>query len=202
MKLILATKNKGKVNELRELLKESSTEVISLADFPDIVMPPEDAPDFEGNALIKARHVAKEAGLWAVSDDSGLNVDALDGRPGVMSARYGGADATDEDNYMKLLEELKDVSGKDRSAHFTCVVAFVDPTSPANDGEMTFEGRLDGEITTAPRGDSGFGYDPIFVPRRTNKTLAEMTKEEKNAISHRGQSVSGFARWLRSRATT
>ena len=199
MKLILATKNKGKVRELSDLLKDTGAEVLSLADFPGIITAPEDAPDFKGNALIKARHVAKETGLTAVSDDSGLIVDALGGRPGVMSARYSGEDATDKDNYMKLLEELKDISAKDRSAHFTCTVAFVEAVGPIRNEEMTFEGELKGEITTAPRGAGGFGYDPVFVPRGTKRTLAEMTPKEKNAISHRGQAIGKFADWLRNR---
>ena len=199
MKLILATKNKGKVRELAALLEDTGAEVLSLADFPGIIMPPEDAPDFKGNALIKARHVAKETGITAVSDDSGLIVDALGGRPGVMSARYSGEDATDKDNYTKLLKELSGVSGKDRSAHFTCTVAFVDPVSPIHNEEMTFEGELKGEITTAPSGAGGFGYDPVFVPRGRKRTLAEMTPKEKNAISHRGQAIGKFADWLRNR---
>lgn len=196
MKLILATKNQGKVAELKEMLKDIGAEVLSLADLPDIVMPPEDAPDFKGNALIKARYIAEATGMIAVSDDSGLVVDALSGRPGVMSARYNGADATDKDNYTKLIKELYGVTEKDRSAHFACVVAFVDP---ACDEEVTFEGKVEGHIRETPIGEYGFGYDPVFIPNDSSKTLAEMTSKEKNAISHRAEAIGKLVRWLKER---
>ncbi len=196
MKLILATKNQGKVTELKEMLKDIGAEVLSLDDLPDIVMPPEDAPDFKGNALIKARHIAEATDIIAVSDDSGLVVDALDGRPGVMSARYGGADATDKDNYTKLLKELHGITEKDRSAHFACVVAFVDP---ANDEEITFDGKVEGHIRETAIGECGFGYDPVFIPNDSSKTLAEMTPKEKNAISHRAEAIGKLVRWLKER---
>ena len=184
MKLLLATKNRGKIKEIIRLLKGQRVEVLTLDDFPGISLPKEDRSTFKGNALKKAR-VAGETGLAAISDDSGLCVDALGGRPGVLSARYAGDNATDEENLAKLLLEMKDVPEGKRTASFVCVIALVLPSGK----EKTFEGRLEGVIAAKPKGRGGFGYDPVFFLPGKNKTLAELKPEEKNLLSHRGAAL-------------
>ena len=184
MRLLLATKNQGKIKEINRLLKGQRVEVLTLDDFPGISLPKEDRSTFKGNALKKAR-VAGETGLAAISDDSGLCVDALGGRPGVLSARYAGDDATDKKNCEKLLLEMKDVPDGKRTASFVCVIALVLPSGK----EKTFEGRLEGVIAAKPKGRGGFGYDPVFFLPGKNKTLAELKPEEKNLLSHRGAAL-------------
>ena len=191
MKLLLATKNRGKIKEIIRLLKGQRVEVLTLDDFPGISLPKEDRSTFKGNALKKAR-VAGETGLAAISDDSGLCVDALGGRPGVLSARYAGDNATDEKNCEKLLLEMKDVPDGKRTASFVCVIALVLPSGK----EKTFEGRLEGVIAAKPKGRGGFGYDPVFFLPGKNKTLAELKPEEKNLLSHRGAALKRFKKNL------
>ncbi|HZX35299.1 MAG TPA: XTP/dITP diphosphatase [Thermodesulfobacteriota bacterium] len=191
MKLLLATKNRGKIKEIIRLLKGQRVEVLTLDDFPGISLPKEDRSTFKGNALKKAR-VAGETGLAAISDDSGLCVDALGGRPGVLSARYAGDNATDEENLAKLLLEMKDVPEGKRTASFVCVIALVLPSGK----EKTFEGRLEGVIAAKPKGRGGFGYDPVFFLPGKNKTLAELKPEEKNLLSHRGAALKRFKKNL------
>ncbi|MEW5737744.1 MAG: RdgB/HAM1 family non-canonical purine NTP pyrophosphatase [Myxococcota bacterium] len=176
--LVFATSNPGKKKELEALLGPGWI-VKSAADFPDVPEVEEDQPTFEGNAAKKAHAFAEATGLLALADDSGLCVDALDGRPGVQSARY--APGTDGDRIAKLLGELKDVPSSQRTARFVCALCLATP-----DGKETFtRGTCEGRIIDAPRGANGFGYDPVFeLPN--GKTMAELTRDEKSAVSHRG----------------
>ena len=190
-KLILASRNKHKIAELRETLSDLSVELVSALDFPQLKEVEEDKPTLKGNAIKKARYVFEETGIPALSDDTGLEVDALDGRPGVYSARYSGEDATYQDNVDKLLAELAGVQPKDRSAQFRTVVALV-----TEDNIHTFEGICRGQITTEEHGDKGFGYDPVFQPEGYEKTFAQLDEAEKNRISHRGRAIQKFYEWL------
>ncbi len=192
MKLIVATKNKGKVSEIGKILEGLGVELLSLADLSDIVMPEETGATFEANALIKARAIASATGVAALADDSGLEVDALGGRPGIFSARYAGPDATDEENYLKLLGELEGVPDGKRTARFRCSVAFV-----ASDGvSRVFQGALEGQIAQGPSGTGGFGYDPVFYIPSEARTSAELSPEEKNRISHRAKALEGFKAYI------
>ena len=181
MKLVLATRNAGKRREIQELLKQDSIEILSLEQFPDCPDSDEPFSTYLENACDKARLVAEYCDCWALADDSGLEVDALQGRPGVLSARYAGPEVSYEDNYLKVLNELIGVPEKHRSARFRCCMVLRHP-----DGrEFSTEGVVEGLITSAPKGESGFGYDPIFFLPEKGKTLAELSLEEKNKISHR-----------------
>ncbi len=171
--LVLATSNLNKLKEIKELLKDFPVTVKSLADFGPMPEAVEDGATFDDNAYKKALHYAKVLGLPCLADDSGLVVDALDGRPGVYSARYAGPGATDWDNCEKLLGEM--AGQTDRAAHFVCVLSLATPAGPA----LTWEGRCDGEITTERRGESGFGYDPVFFFPPFGKTFAEVSMAEK-----------------------
>lgn len=187
MKLLIATRNRGKAMEIRALIGlglQKNVEVLTLPDLPAGGDPREKGKTFAENARIKALHYAKEYNILCIADDSGLAVEALGGRPGVHSARYAGDQATDEKNIAMLLEELN-LRPKPWTAAFLCVAAAALP------GRMIAEatGRVDGEIVSVPRGDSGFGYDPVFRVKGSPKTMAELTTEEKNRISHRGQAV-------------
>lgn len=183
-KLVLATRNVHKVEEMRALLGGLDVEVMSAADFPELGDVEENSETLEGNAVKKAYEVSMATGLPALADDTGLEVDALDGAPGVLSARYAGDDATYDDNNRRLLDELSGVEAGERGAVFRCVIAL------ALGGDVeTVEGRTEGTIATAPRGDGGFGYDPLFVPEGGALSYAEMSPEEKNAISHRGRAM-------------
>ena len=178
-RLLFATTNKGKLAELRALVGDA-LEVVSLADVPPVPEPEETEPTFEGNAELKARAYARATGLPALADDSGLCVDALGGRPGVLSARY--AEGDDAARYTRVLRELDTVGEGARGAHFACALSLALP-----DGTVRTEvGRMDGVIARAPRGTNGFGYDPVFLVPELGRTLAELTKEEKSARSHRG----------------
>lgn len=181
--LVLATRNEGKVAEFSRLVKEFEVELKGLKEFGPIPEVNEDGNTFEDNAVKKARFTAKVLGLPALADDSGLSVKALGGLPGVYSARYAGVDADDEANNRKLLEAMKGI--EDRSACFLCVIAVAVPRGPA----LIYEGRCDGWIATAPQGDRGFGYDPLFYYPPLGKTFAEMSAEEKNRVSHRGRAM-------------
>lgn len=189
--MVLASRNRDKIAELQEALRSFDITLRSALDFPNLEEVEEDRETLEGNALKKARYVFQETGLPALSDDTGLEVDALDGRPGVYSARYAGEDASYRDNMNKLLEELAGVASKDRGAQFRTVVAFV------TDREThRFEGICRGRILTDPRGEKGFGYDPVFQPEGFDKTFAELDASTKNEISHRGKAIKEFAHWL------
>lgn len=188
-KLILASRNKNKIEEMKELVAHLGIEVFSALDFPDLEEVEEDKPTLEGNALKKARYVNKQTGIPALSDDTGLEVEALDGAPGVYSARYAGEDATYQDNVLKLLAALHGKSN--RKAQFRTVVALVD-----GDKEYTFEGVCQGSIIQEQQGSKGFGYDPIFMPEDFAETFAQMDTSIKNLISHRGKAVQKFVDFL------
>ena len=185
-RVVLATGNPGKVRELAERLSGAGMEVLAQTDL-DVPAAEEPAVTFVENALLKARHAARHADLPAIADDSGLAVPALGGAPGVRSARYAGPDAGDADNVERLLTEMRDLRGTARRARFHCLMVFLrsadDPTP------VICEGRWPGTIADAPRGGGGFGYDPVFVPDGFECTAAELSLDEKNRISHRGQAL-------------
>lgn len=163
----------------------SEIQVVSLDAFPNAPEVIEDGETFEANAIKKAREIAKYTGLPALADDSGLVVDALNGAPGVYSARYAGEDATDETNNAKLVENLRGIPAKQRTAHFCCAMALATPDGRVQTTEATWKGR----ILTTPRGENGFGYDPLFFIPTHNCTSAELSSGKKNRISHRGQAL-------------
>ena len=181
--LVIATRNKGKTLEIKELLKGFPVEIKNLDDFGPIPHLEEDGDTFDENAYKKASFAARVLGLPALADDSGLIVEALDGAPGIHSARYAGEDATDEQRYLKLLDDMKGKSN--RKAAFECVISIAVPAGPA----LTYEARCEGLIATEPAGSNGFGYDPVFFYTPLNKTFAQITREEKNRISHRGKAL-------------
>ena len=193
MKLVLATKNSGKVVEFRRILEElgaTNLEVLGLDSFPEIGDIEETGATFEENSLLKARTISKLTGLPALADDSGICVDALNGAPGLYSARYSGNG--DAANNQKLLEALKDVPDEKRTAYFICVAAYVRP-----DGfEKVEEGRFYGKILHEVVGSGGFGYDPLFQPDGLNCSSAELSAEEKDAISHRGKAMRAIAPYI------
>ncbi len=183
MQIVLATRNPHKGRELMALLAEPGLIVRTLAEFPDAPEVVEDGDTCEANAIKKAREIAHHTGLPAVADDTGLEVDALGGRPGVFAARYAGEHATYEDNCRKLLHELHGVPTAKRGARFVTVAAVALPTGQA----MTVEGILEGVIAEEAAGKHGFGYDPVFIVPEYNRTLAELSPEAKNRISHRAR---------------
>ena len=179
--LVLATRNAGKTREIREFLRDFPVEIKNLDDFGPIPSVEEDGGTFDENAYKKASFTAKVLGLPALADDSGLEVEALQGAPGIHSARYAGPSATDAENNAKLLREME---GKaNRAAAFTCVISIAVPSGVA----LTYEARCEGVIPETPGGNSGFGYDPLFYYPPLNKTFAQLSSEEKNRVSHRGK---------------
>lgn len=191
--MILASQNTHKVQELGEIL-----EGVDLRPLPDgIEMPPEDGTTFTDNALIKARAVRAATGAEVVADDSGVEIEALDGRPGVRSARYAGEAASDGENLRKALSDLETAGGS-TDARYVCVIAYIDEAG----AEHVFEGFCTGRMTQEVRGDGGFGYDPAFIPDETGesdqRTMAEISPEEKHAISHRGKAARKLAEYLKS----
>lgn len=194
-KIVLATKNEGKAAEIAAAFAALPFAVVSLAAFGDIPEPEEDGASFEENARLKARYYAAQTGCACLADDSGLEVDALDGCPGIYSARYAGAHASDAENNAKLLGALKHVPQALRTARFRCALAWIDES-----GEWVMaEGRCEGRILEAARGAGGFGYDPLFYLPQLGKTLAEITLAEKNIVSHRGKALREMARKLEAR---
>jgi XTP/dITP diphosphohydrolase len=185
LRVLLATGNRDKVREIKRMLVLPSVELLDLSAFPQLSRPDEDGSTLCENALKKARWASARTGLPALSDDTGLEVDALDGRPGLYSARLAGPEATYEDNRRRLLEMLQGVGGDLRGATFRCVVAITDPSG----WEDTVEGSCRGVITSEPRGGGCFGYDPLFLVPASGKTFAEMTDQEKDSVSHRGQAI-------------
>jgi len=181
MTIVLATKNEDKIREIKEILSDLPVELKTMADFPEMPDVEETGATLKENALKKAMEFHKFTGLPALADDTGLEVDALSGAPGVYSSRFAGEDASYADNRKKLLEELKDVPEDSRTAQFRCVVAFVEGSY-----EITTEGIVRGKILRAEQGDRGFGYDPVFWVPEFKKTFAEIDPEKKNLISHRG----------------
>ena len=189
-RVVLATGNAGKLREMRAILAGHGLEVIAQSDL-GISPPPEDGDSFAANALIKARHAATISGLPAIADDSGLEVDALDGRPGLHSARYAGEPADDRANNGKLLSELAGVPSGRRGARYRCAMVFLcDATDPA---PIVAEASWEGHIGFAPKGAGGFGYDPYFIVAGDVRTVAEMPAAEKNRASHRGQALASLA---------
>jgi XTP/dITP diphosphohydrolase len=191
MRIVLATRNPGKIAELRRILADF--DVVGLEEFPSIGEVAETGVTFEENALLKAHAVAQGSGLPAVADDSGLCVDVLNGMPGVFSARWSGRHGDDRANLDLLLAQVSDVPGERLTAHFACVAALAMPSGPAR----AVEGTLSGRLVTSPRGANGFGYDPIFVPDGEKRTTAEMTPDEKDSISHRGRAFRALAPLVR-----
>ncbi len=192
-KLVFASNNAHKLSEIRAILGDR-IEIISLSDLQCHEEIPETADTLEGNALIKARYVWEHYGLYCFADDTGLEVEALDGAPGVYSARFAGEHASFEDNVSLLLERLSGVA-EPRRARFRTVVALIDEY-----GTHFFEGSVDGEITLERSGDHGFGYDPIFRPEGREETFAQLTEQEKNSMSHRGRAVQKLVRYLQALA--
>lgn len=195
--LVLATGNRGKLAEMRDLLAPLGLDVKAQSEF-DITPPEETGLSFIENAILKARHASHATGLPALADDSGLEVDALDGAPGIYSARYAGAAGDDTTNNAKLLNALAGVPAELRTARFRCVIALLrharDPMP------MIVSGTWEGRILDAPRGENGFGYDPLFQPNRMLCTSAELDKTQKNRLSHRGQALAQLLAQLRDTA--
>jgi len=191
--LIIATKNKGKAEEFNQMLSPLGYQVKTLLDFSD-TMPDieETGTTFYENAQLKAEQIAAQLGKPVIADDSGLEVDYLDGAPGVYSARYSGEHANDEANNNKLLNALKDIPEKDRTAQFVCVLAFARP----NETTIFKKGICKGKITRTPKGENGFGYDPIFIPEGYEQTMAQLNQMEKNQLSHRYHALKAFRAWL------
>jgi XTP/dITP diphosphohydrolase len=195
VRLVLATRNPGKITELRQILDGVSApdgepiELVGMDAYPDVADVVESGVTFAENALLKAHAVAQATGLASIADDSGLAVDVLGGSPGVFSARWSGRHGDDAANLKLLLAQLGDVPDEHRQAHFACAAAFARPDGK----EHVQHGQLPGALIRAPRGSNGFGYDPILVPAGDTRTCAELTADEKNAISHRGKAFRALA---------
>ncbi len=186
MKIILATGNKNKIREIKEKFSSiGKLDISSLEELKDIPEIEENAPTFEGNAIIKAKAICNFTGFPAMADDSGLVIDALNGEPGVYSARYGGANLSDMEKNDLVLAKMKDLHKGKRSARFICAIALAFP-----DGKIyNVQGECQGIISNAPIGNNGFGYDPIFYIPELKKTMAQLSPDEKNHISHRGKAI-------------
>lgn len=191
----LASRNPGKLREIRSILADQAVpiEVVSSDAFPGWVAPEETEPDYAGNALLKARSLASFAGVPALADDSGIEVDALGGGPGPRSARFARENATDEENLAKLIGVIRDVAPGERTARYRCVAALVAPGGT----ETLAYGAVEGTLITEPRGSGGFGYDPIFVAVGETRTMSELSPEEKDGISHRGRAFRGLVAALK-----
>ena len=192
MKLVLATRNPGKVRELKELFKDIDIELVTVDELEVIPEVIEDGKSFRENALKKAKVVADSTGEFAIADDSGLEVEYLNGRPGIYSSRYAREGAADKENNEKLLSEMEGVCSSGRVASFCCVIALI-----GHGVEKTFEGRCCGSIAFEPKGEKGFGYDPIFYIPSINQTMAELDPEKKNSISHRAKAFDSLKKWLK-----
>lgn len=193
MRLVLATGNAGKLREMRQILQPLDIEVIAQTDF-DFPNAEETGLSFVENALLKARHAALHTGLPAIADDSGLEVDALNGAPGIYSARYAGPDATDADNNRELLSALSGMPVERRSARFQCLMVLM--RHPQDPTPLISQGTWEGRILEAARGEGGFGYDPLFLIPERNQTSAELAPEVKNELSHRGRALRGLVSQL------
>jgi len=196
--IVLASNNAGKVREFNQLLAGSELEVIPQSEF-QVEEIEETGLTFVENALLKARNAAQHTGLPAIADDSGLEVDALEGAPGIYSARYAGAGASDRQNLEKLLEALKDVGDENRSARFQCLMVYMH--HPADPTPMIFQGTWEGRILRAPQGSNGFGYDPVFYVPAQQCSSAELPSDLKNSLSHRGQALRQLISVLRGQYT-
>ena len=188
-RVVLATGNPGKLRQFSELLGASGLALVRQSDF-GIEPPPETGNTFLENSLLKARNAARLTGLPAIADDSGIEVDALGGRPGLYSARYAGEGASDEQNLRKMLLELENVPAMQRTARYRSVIVFLDGADDPS--PLIGQGVWEGSIAAGPRGSGGFGYDPIFIPRGDTRTAAELPVEERNEHSHRGQASRAF----------
>ena len=197
MQIILATHNRGKMKEMSSILAHLPVKLLTLDDFPQIGEIPETGETLKENAFIKAETVHQKTGLPALADDTGLEVDALDGAPGVHSSRYDGETATFEDNCRKMMQEMDGIPAEERTARFHTVIAFV-----SNSGNEWTEGMVEGRILENKRGDGGFGYDPLFYYPPLKKTFAELNSEQKNNISHRGKALRNFCQILEKRIIT
>ncbi len=192
VRIVLATANPGKVLELREALADREVELLSATEAGVHRFPPEEGDSYEANALVKAGHVATETGLPALADDSGLEVDALDGAPGLYSARFGGDELGDGERIAYLLARMRAVPDDERTARFVSVLVLATPA-----GEVrTFEGRCEGTILHGPRGSGGFGYDPVFWSAELGKGFGQTSQTEKRTVSHRGRALERFVAWL------
>jgi XTP/dITP diphosphohydrolase len=199
--LLLASRARHKVRELTELLDVPGVELLTPDDVGIVGEPVEDADTFRGNAEIKVRYYAARSGMPTLADDSGLEVDALGGGPGVLTRRYAGPDASDADNNAKLLKALDGLPAEQRGARYQCVLAFLDPSAAAAAEPVFREGTFEGRIATHARGSGGFGYDPIFEPRSEppgGRTVGQMSAAEKHDLSHRGKAARAMADYLRS----
>ena len=197
MQIVLATHNRGKMKEMSSILAHLPVKLLTLDDFPQIGEIPETGETLKENAFIKAETVHQKTGLPALADDTGLEVDALDGAPGVHSSRYDGETATFEDNCRKMLQEMDGIPSEERTARFHTVIAFV-----SDSGNEWTEGMVEGRILEKKRGDGGFGYDPLFYYPPLKKTFAELNSEQKNNISHRGKALRNFCQILEKRILT
>jgi XTP/dITP diphosphohydrolase len=198
VRVVLASSNKGKLRELSALLAPLGYDVVT-QDTLGIDTPPETGDTFAANALLKARHAAAVASLPALADDSGIEVDALNGRPGIYSARYAGEGASDQDNLLKMLAEMHGVPETKRTARYQCVIAFVSTAEDPN--PILAKGTWEGTLISHPRGLGGFGYDPIFIPGGFDRTAAELDPAEKNSLSHRGQALRALMGQLQNRGS-
>lgn len=190
-RLLIATRNKGKIAEFADLLRPLDVPLATLADFPDLAAPEETGETFAENAAIKAAYYARHSGEWAIADDSGLEIDFLDGAPGVHSARYGGEDWSYQEKMALVLSRLAAAKEHERAARFVCVIRIA---NPAGNIIITAEGICEGRIAHQPRGGNGFGYDPIFIPDGFDRTFGELSDDEKRAISHRGKASAQLIR--------
>ena len=197
MQIILATHNRGKMKEMSSILAHLPVKLLTLDDFPQIGEIPETGETLKENAFIKAETVHQKTGLPALADDTGLEVDALDGAPGVHSSRYDGETATFEDNCRKMMQEMDGIPAEERTARFHTVIAFV-----SESGNEWTEGMVEGRILEKKQGDGGFGYDPLFYYPPLKKTFAELNSEQKNNISHRGKALRNFCQILEKRILT
>ncbi|HEV2798859.1 MAG TPA: XTP/dITP diphosphatase [Pyrinomonadaceae bacterium] len=191
--LLIATNNAGKLRELRELLGNLPLRLRQLSEFPHIEEVEETGQTFAENALLKARLYGRQTNLWTLADDSGLEVDALGGAPGVLSARYAGRNATDEERNARLLSELARTGDGRRTARFICVIALFDPATRATE---IFNGTCEGHIAEQPRGQHGFGYDPLFIPAGYTQTFGELSEAVKQRISHRARALAAVRVYL------
>lgn len=198
MEILLATRNKKKIEEMQRILRGMDVKVLSIDDFLSCPEVEEDMETFEGNAVKKAASASKFTNKAAVADDSGLEVYALNGAPGVRSARYAGENADDAANIEKLLKEMKDIPDEQRGARFVCCIALAFPDSKGHGDVITFFGTVEGVIGKEPKGSMGFGYDPVFYPKGYNKSFAEMSPEQKDVISHRGIALEKLKKYLTS----
>ncbi|HEX3907807.1 MAG TPA: RdgB/HAM1 family non-canonical purine NTP pyrophosphatase [Mycobacteriales bacterium] len=197
-RVVVATRNPGKVAELRRIFAPYGLDLVGLEEFPDAPDVAETGATFAENALLKARAAAETTGLLAVADDSGLAVDALNDMPGILSARWSGRHGDDEANLSLVLAQLADIPDERRGARFVCAAAAATPAGR----ELVVEAELVGSLIREPRGENGFGYDPVFVPEGSDRTTAELSAEDKDAISHRGKAFRALAPLLDGLATS